>query len=83
MLLSTIVCLVGWTIVTLFQAYAERETALCSGYDRCVLACVSIFCPQVSLDSTPKTRARVLAGDFLYRVVYRLNRPVQNAIISS
>jgi APA family basic amino acid/polyamine antiporter len=25
---STIVCLVGWTIVTLFQAYAERETAL-------------------------------------------------------
>ncbi len=25
---STIVCLVGWTIVTLFQAYAERQTAL-------------------------------------------------------
>ena len=25
---STIVCLVGWTIITLFQAYAERETAL-------------------------------------------------------
>ena len=25
---STIVCLVGWTIVTLFQAYVERETAL-------------------------------------------------------
>ena len=25
---STIVCLIGWTIVTLFQAYAERETAL-------------------------------------------------------
>ncbi len=25
---STIVCLVGWTIVTLFQAYAEKETAL-------------------------------------------------------
>jgi APA family basic amino acid/polyamine antiporter len=25
---STIVCLVGWTIVTLFQAFAERETAL-------------------------------------------------------
>jgi APA family basic amino acid/polyamine antiporter len=25
---STIVCLVGWTIVTLFQAYAEMETAL-------------------------------------------------------
>jgi APA family basic amino acid/polyamine antiporter len=25
---STIVCFVGWTIVTLFQAYAERETAL-------------------------------------------------------
>ena len=24
---STIVCLVGWTIITLFQAYAERETA--------------------------------------------------------
>ena len=24
---STIVCLIGWTIVTLFQAYAERETA--------------------------------------------------------
>ncbi len=25
---STIVCLIGWTLVTLFQAYAERETAL-------------------------------------------------------
>ncbi len=25
---STIVCLIGWTIVTLFQAYVERETAL-------------------------------------------------------
>jgi len=25
---STIVCLIGWTIVTSFQAYAERETAL-------------------------------------------------------
>ncbi len=25
---STIVCLIGWTIVTLFQAYAERETAM-------------------------------------------------------
>jgi APA family basic amino acid/polyamine antiporter len=25
---STIVCLIGWTIVTLFQAYAEIETAL-------------------------------------------------------
>ena len=25
---STIVCLIGWTIVTLFQAFAERETAL-------------------------------------------------------
>ncbi len=25
---STIVCLVGWTIITLFQAYVERETAL-------------------------------------------------------
>ena len=25
---STYVCLVGWTIITLFQAYAERETAL-------------------------------------------------------
>jgi len=25
---STVVCLVGWTIVTLFQAYVERETAL-------------------------------------------------------
>ena len=25
---STIACLIGWTIVTLFQAYAERETAL-------------------------------------------------------
>jgi len=25
---STIVCLIGWTIITLFQAYAERETAL-------------------------------------------------------
>ena len=25
---STIMCLVGWTIVTSFQAYAERETAL-------------------------------------------------------
>jgi len=25
---STIVCLVGWTVVTAFQAYAERETAL-------------------------------------------------------
>jgi APA family basic amino acid/polyamine antiporter len=25
---STIVCLIGWTVVTLFQAYAERETAL-------------------------------------------------------
>jgi APA family basic amino acid/polyamine antiporter len=25
---STIVCLIGWTIVTVFQAYAERETAL-------------------------------------------------------
>ncbi len=25
---STFVCLVGWTAITLFQAYAERETAL-------------------------------------------------------
>ena len=25
---TTILCLIGWTIVTLFQAYAERETAL-------------------------------------------------------
>ena len=25
---STIVCLIGWTIITLFQAYAEPETAL-------------------------------------------------------
>jgi len=25
---STFVCLVGWTIITLFQAYVERETAL-------------------------------------------------------
>ena len=25
---TTIVCLIGWTIVTLFQAYAEKETAL-------------------------------------------------------
>jgi APA family basic amino acid/polyamine antiporter len=25
---STVVCLVGWTIITVFQAYAERETAL-------------------------------------------------------
>ncbi len=25
---STIVCLIGWTIITLFQAYAERETAI-------------------------------------------------------
>ena len=25
---STIVCLIGWTIVTLFQAFVERETAL-------------------------------------------------------
>jgi APA family basic amino acid/polyamine antiporter len=25
---STFVCLIGWAIVTLFQAYAERETAL-------------------------------------------------------
>jgi APA family basic amino acid/polyamine antiporter len=25
---STFVCLIGWTIVTLFQAYVERETAL-------------------------------------------------------
>lgn len=25
---STIVCLVGWTVVTLFQAYVERETAI-------------------------------------------------------
>jgi len=25
---STIVCLIGWTIVTVFQAYAQRETAL-------------------------------------------------------
>ncbi len=25
---STIACLIGWTSVTLFQAYAERETAL-------------------------------------------------------
>ncbi len=25
---STIVCLIGWTIVTVFQAYVERETAL-------------------------------------------------------
>ncbi len=25
---STIVCLIGWTIITLFQAYAEREAAL-------------------------------------------------------
>ncbi len=24
---STIVCLIGWTIITLYQAYAERETA--------------------------------------------------------
>jgi len=24
---STIVCLLGWTIITLYQAYAERETA--------------------------------------------------------
>ena len=25
---STVVCLIGWTLITLFQAYAERETAL-------------------------------------------------------
>ena len=25
---STIVCLIGWTIITLFQAYVERETAI-------------------------------------------------------
>jgi len=25
---STIVCLIGWTLVTLFQAYVERETAV-------------------------------------------------------
>ena len=25
---STIACLIGWTVITLFQAYAERETAL-------------------------------------------------------
>ena len=25
---STFVCLIGWTIVTLYQGYAERETAL-------------------------------------------------------
>ncbi len=25
---STIVCLIGWTAITLFQAYAEKETAL-------------------------------------------------------
>lgn len=25
---STIICLVGWTIITLFQAYVERETAM-------------------------------------------------------
>ena len=25
---STIACLIGWTVVTLFQAYVERETAL-------------------------------------------------------
>lgn len=25
---STIVCLIGWTVITLFQAYVERETAL-------------------------------------------------------
>jgi len=25
---STAVCLIGWTIITVFQAYAERETAL-------------------------------------------------------
>jgi APA family basic amino acid/polyamine antiporter len=25
---STIVCLVGWTLITLFQAFAERETAI-------------------------------------------------------
>ncbi len=25
---STIVCLIGWTVITLFQAYAGRETAL-------------------------------------------------------
>jgi len=25
---STIVCLIGWTIITLYQGYAERETAL-------------------------------------------------------
>jgi len=25
---STVVCLIGWTVVTLFQAYAERNTAL-------------------------------------------------------
>ncbi len=25
---STIVCLVGWTLITLFQAFAERETAV-------------------------------------------------------
>ena len=27
---STILCLVAWTIVTLFQAYVERETAVCA-----------------------------------------------------
>ena len=25
---STIVCLIGWTVITLFQAFVERETAL-------------------------------------------------------
>ncbi len=25
---STVVCLIGWSIITVFQAYAERETAL-------------------------------------------------------
>jgi APA family basic amino acid/polyamine antiporter len=25
---STIICLIGWTVVTVFQAYVERETAL-------------------------------------------------------
>ena len=25
---STIVCLVGWTLITLFQAFVERETAV-------------------------------------------------------
>jgi APA family basic amino acid/polyamine antiporter len=25
---STIVCLIGWTVITLFQAFVERETAV-------------------------------------------------------